>query len=158
MPGHNTQPLICWKPSRISYQLPSTMAEGWKFGLLSSQWVNQELLCILESNMRLCMTLSNIFLYILFETDPPNLQQNGWKEDSWCCTCPSTDLNLIEMSWQVLKRTVYKRSHKNLTELKQCCKEECAKIPPQQCEWLIKSHRKQSLQVIAAKGVFLSWY
>lgn len=40
-----------------------------------------------------------------------------------------------------------------LNKLKQCSKEEYAKIPPQQCETLKKSYRKRLLQVIAAKGV-----
>jgi len=39
-----------------------------------------------------------------------------------------------------------------VAELKQFCKKECAKIPPQRCERLIASYRKRLVAVVAAKG------
>ena len=64
----------------------------------------------------------------------------------------SPDLSPIDMLWRDLKRAVHKQMPTNLNELEQCCKEEWAKIPPQLCERLIKSYRKQLFQVTAAKG------
>lgn len=64
----------------------------------------------------------------------------------------SPDFNPIEMLWQDLKTAVHIQMPSNLNELKQCYKEERAKIPPQRCERLIKSLRKLLLQVVAAKG------
>ncbi len=40
-----------------------------------------------------------------------------------------------------------------MAELKQFCKEEGAKIPPQQYERLIASYRKRLIAVVAAKGL-----
>ncbi len=40
----------------------------------------------------------------------------------------------------------------NMAELKQLCKEEWAKIPPQRCETLIANYRKHLIAVVAAKG------
>ncbi len=49
----------------------------------------------------------------------------------------SPGLNPIEMLWHDLKQSIRARKPSNVAELKQFCKEECAKIPPKQCE---KSH------------------
>lgn len=57
--------------------------------------------------------------------------------------------SLIKMPWRDLKRAVPKQMTANFNELKQQCKEEWAKSPPQQCERL--PYRKQLLQVITAK-------
>ena len=62
-----------------------------------------------------------------------------------------SDLNPIEMLWWALTKSVHKQMSTNLNELKQHC-EEWAKIPPQQCERLIKSYRQHLLQVISAKS------
>ncbi|KAF7659802.1 hypothetical protein LDENG_00292920, partial [Lucifuga dentata] len=43
----------------------------------------------------------------------------------------SLDLNSIEMLWWDLKRAVHARKLSNVATLKQFCKEEWAKIPPQ---------------------------
>ncbi len=64
---------------------------------------------------------------------------------------PMTPLNPIEMLWHNLKQFhAWKPS--NVAELKQFCKEEWAKIPPQRCERLIASYRKRLIAVVAAKG------
>lgn len=64
----------------------------------------------------------------------------------------SPDLNPIEMLWIDLKRAVHMRRPRNMTELKQFCQEEWAKIPPERCAGLIHSYRKRLVEVIAAKG------
>ncbi|XP_075444851.1 uncharacterized protein LOC142488342 isoform X3 [Ascaphus truei] len=64
----------------------------------------------------------------------------------------SPDLNPIEMLWQDLKRAVHARKPSNVTELKQFCKEEWAKIPQDRCERLTSSYRKRLVEVIAAHG------
>lgn len=51
------------------------------------------------------------------------------------------------------ERAVHKWIPANLNEWKWWCKEMWAKIHPQWCERLIKSHRKEWLQVISAKVV-----
>ncbi len=64
----------------------------------------------------------------------------------------SPDLNPIEMLWHVLKQSFHARKPSNVAELKQFCKEEWAKIPPQRCERLIASFHKRLIAVIAAKS------
>jgi len=59
-------------------------------------------------------------------------------------------LNLIEMLWHDLKQSIRARKPSNVAELKQFCKEECAKIPPKRCERLIASYRKRLIAVVAA--------
>ncbi|KAF7647647.1 hypothetical protein LDENG_00168970 [Lucifuga dentata] len=56
------------------------------------------------------------------------------------------------MLWNDLKRAVHTRHPKNMAELKQFCKEEWSKIPPERCTGLISSYRKRLVEVIAAKG------
>ncbi|KAF7649112.1 hypothetical protein LDENG_00146660 [Lucifuga dentata] len=55
------------------------------------------------------------------------------------------------MLWQDLKRAVYAGKLSNVATLKQFCKEELARIPPQQCQRLISSYRKRLVAVVAAK-------
>lgn len=62
------------------------------------------------------------------------------------------DLNLIETLQQDPKRAVHKRMPTSVIQLKRCCKEERAVIPPQRRGRLIQSCRKQLLQVLAARG------
>ncbi|MGH0158770.1 UNVERIFIED_CONTAM: hypothetical protein FKN15_044380 [Acipenser sinensis] len=62
----------------------------------------------------------------------------------------SLDLNPIEMLWQDLKQAVHARKPSNVTELKQFCKEDWAKIPQNRCERLTNSYRKRLVEVIAA--------
>ena len=64
----------------------------------------------------------------------------------------SRDLNPMAMLWPDLKQAVYARKPSNVAELKQFCKEEWAKTPPQRCERLIASYRKRLIAVVAAKG------
>ncbi len=64
----------------------------------------------------------------------------------------SPDLNLIEMMWHDLKQSIHARKPSNVSELKQLCKEEWAKIPPQRCERLIASYCKHLIAVVPAKG------
>ncbi len=64
----------------------------------------------------------------------------------------SLDLNPIEMLWHDLKHLFHARKPSNVAELKQFCKEEWAKIPPQLCERLNDSYRKHFIVVVAAKG------
>ncbi len=63
----------------------------------------------------------------------------------------SPELNPIEMLWHDLKQSIHARKASNVAELKQFCKEEWAKIPPQRCEGLIASYRKRLIAVVAAK-------
>ncbi len=64
----------------------------------------------------------------------------------------SPDLNPIEMLWHDLKTVHSCSKPSNVTELKQFCKEEWAKIPPQRCERLIARYHKRLIAVVAAKG------
>ncbi len=78
------------------------------------------------------------------------LKKNKSKVLEW--PSQSLDLNLIEMLWHDLKQSFHARKSSNVAELKQFCKEEWAKIPPQRCERLIVSYRKCLIAVVAAKG------
>lgn len=62
------------------------------------------------------------------------------------------------MLWWDLRRTLHKWTPANLRiELKQCCKNEWAKIPSQWVrEW--KSYRKQILHIVAAKSCSMSYW
>ncbi len=64
----------------------------------------------------------------------------------------SPDLNPIEMLWLDLKQSIHALKPSSVAELKQFCKEEWAKIPPQRCKRLIGSYRKHLIAVVAAKG------
>ena len=78
------------------------------------------------------------------------LQQKKIRLLEWPSQSP--DLNSIEMLWHDLKRAVHTRHPKNITELKQFCKEECSKIPHDRCAGLIRNYRNNLVEVIAAKG------
>ncbi len=78
------------------------------------------------------------------------LKKNKIKVLEWPSQSP--DLNLIEMLWHDLKQSIHDQKPSNVAELKQFCKEEWAKIPPQRCERLIASNRKCLIAVVAAKG------
>ncbi len=78
------------------------------------------------------------------------LKKNKIKVLEW--PSQSLDFNLIEMLWRDLKQSIHAQNPSNVTELKQFCKEEWAKIPPRRCERLIASYRKRLIAVDAAKG------
>ncbi len=78
------------------------------------------------------------------------LKKNKIKVLEWPSQSP--DLNLIEMLWHDLKQSIHAQKPSNVAELKQFCKEEWAKIPPQRCERLIVSYHKRLIAVVAAKG------
>ncbi|KAF7641700.1 hypothetical protein LDENG_00274330 [Lucifuga dentata] len=78
------------------------------------------------------------------------LQKNRIKVLPWPSQSP--DLNPIEMLWRDLKAAVHQRKPSNLTQLKQYCMEEWAKISPSRCEKLISGYKKQLEEVILAKG------
>ncbi len=75
-------------------------------------------------------------------------QENKIKVLEWPSQSP--DLNTIEMLWHDLKQSIHDRKPSSVAELKQLCKEEWAKIPPQRCERLIASYRKHLIAVVAA--------
>ncbi len=77
-------------------------------------------------------------------------KKNKSKVLEWPSQSPG--LNPIELLWRDLKQSFHAWKPSNVTELKQFCKEEWAKIPPQQCERLIASYRKRLIAVVAAKG------
>lgn len=56
------------------------------------------------------------------------------------------------MLWHDLKQAVHTRKLSNVAELKQFCKEEWTKTPPQRRERLITSYRKRLVAFVAAKG------
>ena len=96
------------------------------------------------------------------DTDPKHTSKSAsewlnkkFKVLEWPSQSP--DLNPIEMLWQDLKQAVHARKPKNVTELKQFCMEEWAKIPPRCCERLINNYRKSLVAVIAAKGGVTSY-
>ncbi len=60
----------------------------------------------------------------------------------------SPNLNPIEMLWHDLKQSIHAWKPSNVAELKQFCKEEWAKIPPQRCERLIASWVNAWLQLL----------
>ncbi len=73
------------------------------------------------------------------------------------CPSQSPGLNPIEMLWHDLKQSIHAWKPSNVAELKQFCKEEWAKIPPQRCERLNASYRKHLIAVVAAKGCTTSY-
>jgi hypothetical protein len=83
-----------------------------------------------------------------------NQQQNVFNRKKICLlewSSQSPDLNPFEMLWHGLKRAVHTRHPKNIAELKQFCKEEWTKIPPDRCAGLIFNYSKHLVEVIAAK-------
>ncbi len=76
------------------------------------------------------------------------------KDKIKCLEWPSQspDLNPIEMLRHDLKQSINAWKTSNVAELKQFCKEEWAKIPPQWCEGLIASYRQCLIAVVAGKG------
>ncbi len=50
-----------------------------------------------------------------------------------------------------LKQSIHAQKPSNVAELKQFCKEEWDKIPPQRCDRLIASYHKRLIAVVAAK-------
>lgn len=64
----------------------------------------------------------------------------------------SPDLNPIENLWRELKLRVQEKDPRNLTQLKEICKEEWAKIPISVCENLVKKYPNRLKAVLAAKG------
>ncbi len=83
------------------------------------------------------------------------LKKNKIKVLEWPNQSP--DLNPIEMLWHDLKQSFYAWKPSNVAKLKQFCKEEWAKIPPQRCERLIDSYHKRLIAVVAAKGCTTSY-
>ncbi len=63
----------------------------------------------------------------------------------------STDLNLIENLWGIVKRKMRDTRPNNADELKATVKETWASIPPQQCHKLITSMPRRIEAVIKAK-------
>ncbi len=59
----------------------------------------------------------------------------------------SPDLNPIEMLWHDLKQSIHALKPSNVSELKQFCKEEWAKIPPEWCERLNKQTQKYAANI-----------
>ncbi len=78
------------------------------------------------------------------------LKKNKIKVLEWPNQSP--DLNPIEMLRNDLKQSSHVRKLSNVAELKQFCKEEWAKVPPQRCERLIASYCKRLIAVVAANG------
>ena len=87
---------------------------------------------------------------------PPLNGLNKMKVLEWPSQSP--DLNPIEMLWRDLKKAVHAQKPSNVAELKQFCKEEWAKIPPQRCERLIASYHKRLIAVVAAEGGTTRYY
>jgi hypothetical protein len=56
------------------------------------------------------------------------------------------------MLWHDLKRAVHTRQSNNIAELKQFCKEEWSKIPPDRWAGVIRNYRKCLVEVIAKQG------
>ena len=113
---------------------------------------------ILQENVRqyVCQLKLNRSQVMQLDNDPKtevNQQQNGLnrrKYTFWSGPV-SPDLKLIERLWHDLTRAVHTRHPKNIAELKQFCKEEWSKIPPDRCAGPIRNYRNCFVQIIAAK-------
>jgi transposase len=115
---------------------------------------------ILQENVRLsvCQLKLNKSWVMQQDNDPKHgsksttewLKQKKIHLLEWPSQSP--DLNPIEMLWHDLKRAIHTRNPKNIAELKQFCKVEWSKIPPDRCAGLIRNYRKRLFEVIAAKG------
>ena len=83
---------------------------------------------------------------------------NGWKiglkkpQQNYSLEWPSQspELNLIYMLWHELKQAVHAWEPSYVAELKQFCKEECVKIPPQWCKRRIANYCQGLIAVFAA--------
>ena len=138
--------------TNTSYQLSSTVVEGWWFGLVlqPQDWDTLQSLSwpwtplyfsILESNVRPSVG------YLSDNDLKQNLQiYNRMAEKNRRATVKRCGTALRELY------KVFKQMPTYWHQLKQYCKEEWSKLPLQQHERLITSCRKWLLQLIAAKG------
>ena len=170
--GHNAQHHIWWKPNTAcqhKYLIPTVKHDGGRvmicfattgprhLAVIKSTINSSVFHSILQSNVRPSVrqslaTIGSCNRAIIPKT-PANLQQNGQKrKESGCCSGPvrvqtSTSLKCCGGT---RRDTCINKSLQTSVNWSNCCEEEGAKIPPQWCERLTKSYRKQLLQVIAA--------
>ncbi len=99
---------------------------------------------ILKENIRHSVKLKLKHTWVMQQGNDPKLTSKSTSE--WLKKnkskvlerlSQSPDLNLIEMLWDDLKQSIYARKPSDVAELKQFCKEEWAKTPPQWCERLV---------------------
>ncbi len=143
--------VLLHNPNALELEVKLAIIDGTKNSALYQKILKKNVqpsVCDLKLKRSWVMQQENVPKHISKSTSEW-LKQNKIKVLEW----PSQrlDFNLIEMLWHDLKQSIYAQNPSNVTELKQFCKEEWAKIPPRRCERLIASYRKRLIAVIAAK-------
>ena len=137
--------LINWSSVSVSTSIWSENLKLWEFAGLE--------VCV--STMPRRKDISNdlreaIIPFIQRTNARPSVLQVhlGWK---WV-TEQENNPKHISNAAIVVDLPVHKQMSVKLNELKQCCEEGWAKIPPQRCERLVMSYRKGFLQANICKG------
>ena len=133
-----------------------------QLGIIEGKINPQAYQTILQDDVR--MSVSQLKLCrrcVMQQNNDPKHQSKStteWLQRNKICLMEwpsqSPDLNPIELLWIDLKRAIHMRRLNSMTELKQFCQEEWAKIPPQLCAGLIHSYRKRLVEVTGGSTTY----